>query len=265
MNITDLISKFKPLTSGKELIIVAGMPKSGTTAIAKLLGAATEKKVCSDPFYQLDVQGVNFRHALFSGALSLESLWRKNRRVFKGGIIKDPNFPLLLTQISDFLPESHIVSIVRDPRNNIRSILNRLKLPGNLNSEQLDMSGISPTWKNVLTGVMPDIPGNNYIELMAQRWKLSAEEFIKSDNIKSSIRYEDFNISKSASIMKLANELGYTNLANIDHLVDVQYQPRGDKSSSWLEFFGEKNLDIINEITGPILDEFGYQVDTDEC
>ena len=47
------------------LVISSGMQKSGTTAIAILLGAATGQTVCSDSFYRLSDMKVDFRKELY--------------------------------------------------------------------------------------------------------------------------------------------------------------------------------------------------------
>jgi hypothetical protein len=46
------------------------------------------------------------------------------------------------------------------------------------------------------------------------------------DNVRL-IRYEDFRANKKAEIEVLAKELGFTKLADISWLVDVQFQPKG--------------------------------------
>lgn len=252
--------QLRPMPKGKEIVVVAGMPKSGTTAIAKLLAAAAGRQVCSDPFYQLDQKKIKFREDLFSNHLTLESLWKGNRHIFLSGlIIKDPNFPFFISEISEFLPEAQFVSIVRDPRDNIRSVLNRLELPGQPLGVDLDSANVSSTWRNVLKGRYPNIPGQNYVEVLAWRWRLSAEAFLKHRDMCVEIRYEDFNLNKADSIAELGRQLGYVELYNIDHLVDVQYQPRGDHDVRWSSFFGEEYLNVIESVTGSIMREFGYK------
>jgi hypothetical protein len=41
--------------------------------------------------------------------------------------------------------------------------------------------------------------------------------------------------------------------------VDVQYQPRGDRGVSWLEFFGRENLRRIEGICGGRMAQLGYR------
>ena len=55
-------------------IIITGNPKSGTTAIAVLLGKATGKTVTSDVFYRLDRETGAFRERLFDEELTFHDL-----------------------------------------------------------------------------------------------------------------------------------------------------------------------------------------------
>ncbi|MBL3556712.1 MULTISPECIES: sulfotransferase family protein [Marinobacter] len=254
-----LLNKVVPLSSGKGKVIVAGMPKSGTTAIAKLLAEAAQETVCSDPFYKLDVKGVVYRDQLFRGELDLGSLWKEFRDVFNGEIIKDPNFPLFLKDLGTLFPEAKMVFIVRDPRENIRSILSRLKIAGDPAVSQQAVANLSGAWGNVLNGRSPDMPGDDFLEKMAWRWRVSAEHYLENEDNVRLIRYEDFRTNKKAEIEALAKDLGYTRLADISSLVDVQFQPKGVRSGSLEEFFGPHNLERIEHIVSPLMSRFGYE------
>ena len=65
----------EPMSTGNGVVILAGMQKSGTTAIAQLLGTASGQTVCSDPFYILSKKGIDFRKELYEKQLPLRSLW----------------------------------------------------------------------------------------------------------------------------------------------------------------------------------------------
>ncbi|PSF04854.1 sulfotransferase family protein [Marinobacter fuscus] len=249
-----------PMGRGKGRVIVAGMPKSGTTAIATLLAKAANVDVCSDPFHQLDTKKkVVFRDRLFSEDLSLESLWRQHRELFRGTVVKDPNFPLLLSQLKQFLPEAQFVFIVREPKDNIRSILSRLKIPGNPSEGSRLASEVPGTWGRVLNGTSPDMPGNDYLEKLAWRWRISAERYLENRDGVRLIRYEDFRRDKQNQINRLAEDVGLANLSDISALVDVQFQPKGKRPESIEEFFGKDNLGRIESIVEPFLADFGYE------
>lgn len=243
----------------RKLIIVAGMPKSGTTAIARLLGAAIQQRVCSDPFYQLDVLNIPFREQLFSGALDIGSLWRRYPAVFDGPVIKDPNFPLFLPQLKRSFRKARFVFIVRDPRDNLRSILNRVQLPGDPTLVPAELPGVAGAWRNVLMGRFPEVPGTDYLEHMAWRWRKSVEGYRERAAEIVLIRYEDFRADKYRAIEALSAQLGHAVKADISPLLDVQFQPRGKTDTDPLAFFGRDGLQRIETIVGPFLEEFGYE------
>ena len=262
MGLTNLRSRLTgnlPMTKGKGKVIVAGMPKSGTTAIASLLAEAAGVEVCSDPFHQLDSKGVSFRESLFSGALSLETLWRQHRSVFSGTVVKDPNFPLFFGELLQLFPNAQFVFIVRDPRDNIRSILSRLKIPGNPTEGNQHLGDMKGTWSRVLNGTSPEMPGSDYLEKMAWRWRISAERYFENQDRIHLIRYEDFRKDKKVRIEKLAGELGFQGLKDIASLVDIQFQPKGTRPSNLDDFFGIENLKRIDAIVRPVSKRFGYE------
>lgn len=255
-----LFDHFRPRPNPECRVVVAGMPKSGTTAIAKLLGEAIGEPVCSDPFFQLDQKiGSFYRDKLFDGTMQLSYLWTKYRGVFEGAVVKDPNFPLFLEELIGLFPEAHKVFIVRDPRDNIISILNRLRIDGKCEwSSELEDS-VNGAWRLLLAGRTPAMPGDDHLERMAWRWRRSAEEYLKFRDSIRLIRYEDFNVDKQHEIHGLARACGFSNLTDISSKVNVQFQPKGKKFDDWSEFFGQANLDRINTIVRPLLNEFGYE------
>ena len=254
-----LLNIFKPLRSGKKNVIVTGMQKSGTTAIAKLLGFATDEVVCSDPFYRLFRRnGFDPRPDLYSGDITLKQLWKKQQHFFPGTIIKDPDFVFLLPQIRAMFPKAKIVFIIRDPRDTIRSILNRLALPGNPAEKALNLDDIPVAWRDYIVGKSPSITGKNYIEILAKRWLMTTAVYFENEGHCLQIKYEEFYADKSEAIRKLAGKLGYESLHDIGHLVDVQYQPRGNPGVDWGDFFGHESLGAIEEITRPMLERLGY-------
>ena len=82
-------------------IIILGNKKSGTTAIAKLLGKATGKTVTSDVVFR--IRKKNFKERLYSRTLSFHDFIRKNKLYFSSDIIKDPNFTFFYDEILESL------------------------------------------------------------------------------------------------------------------------------------------------------------------
>ena len=259
LTLSNWIDRLRPMGTGSGMIIIAGMPKSGTTAIAKLLGIATGRSVCGDPFHRLGEQTkIDFREEIYGNKRPLQSIWREYRCFFSGTIIKDPNFSLLLPQVRTLFPNAQLVFIIRDPRDTIRSILNRLNLPGRPNGIDLDSTDIPPGWRKVLMGQTPKIEGKDYIEILSKHWVMSAQAYLEHRHSCLLIRHEDFEHTKTTAIYGLAALLGYPVVSDISDFVDVQYQPKGDSNVSWTEFYGEPSLKAIDRATAPTLEQFGY-------
>lgn len=244
---------------GAGKVIVAGMPKSGTTAIASLLGAAMGRSVVSDPFYQMDKNGIQFREPLFSGKLNIADVWMRHPEYFDGDVIKDPNFPLLFHDLSAFLPRAKKVCIFRDPRDNLRSLLNRVALPGNPQGVDLKETRVNKTWSMVLGGEIPKIPGSDYLEVLAWRWLYSFREMSAGAKGVEIIRYEDFNKDKLRTIYSLVRKMGFEVSADIGNAVDKNFQPPGKKDTDLHEFFGVEGLKKIEEICEEGIVGLGYE------
>ena len=137
-----------------EPIIILGNPKAGTTVIAALLSKATGKEVIIDPFIRIK-NNVNFRIKLQNKQVKLKNFIQKNKYYFSPEIIKSPYFIFIYEEMLECFPKAKLIFISREPRNNIRSILNRLKIPGNLQvlddyyKNQISNKG---AWKLVLEG-----------------------------------------------------------------------------------------------------------------
>ena len=142
----------------------------------------------------------------------------------------------------------------------MRSILNRLNLPGNLENERLHPSYIhlSPEWKLVIDGTWLGLSGTNYIEWLSERWKLMAQIYLNNSNKIELIRYEDFLTDKEQSIKNLACRIGLNPILDISDKVDIQYQPRGKQNVSWSDFFENKNLMRIEKRCSNLMKSFGY-------
>lgn len=240
-------------------ILVSGMPKSGTTAILKLLAESTGLTSGNDPFYQLDVLGVSFREDLYAERLSLSDLIRKNPAAFSGDVLKDPNFPFWTKDLKELFPTSKCVHLVRHPADNIRSILDRLNMNGSGDDEQIRKLGINGTWRSVLDGANPSINGENHIERLAKRWCRAIEGIPPIDSNNLVIKYEDFTKAKQDVIESIVAHFGFDVKRDVGKIVDVQFQPKGkSKAGTTARFFNESTYKKILAITAERRKELGY-------
>jgi len=242
-------------------VVVTGMPKSGTTVIVKLMGLASGKKAISDPFHALDQRGIRFRDELFSDEIQMSALVRSNPNAFRAVLVKDPNFIHLREQTVAAFPDAAWIFTVRDPRDNIRSILNRLDLPGD-SERLLDLPDrIGSTWRRVLEGKTPEVEGANPIETLACRWCLAVDAYQSAEVPMVISRYEEFVAAKEQAIGELCTAVGLEPRNSIGAHVDRQFQPKGNRSVRWSDFFAPRDLQRVAEICEDRMAALGYQTD----
>ena len=105
----------------KKPIFILGNPKSGTTVIGKLISKASNKSHTSD------IKSViyNSSQKLDSGLISLNYFIKNHKYEFSKEIIKEPSLSYHVEDLIETYPDSKFIWIVRNPFQNIRSILNR--------------------------------------------------------------------------------------------------------------------------------------------
>ena len=241
-------------------ILIFGNQKSGTSAITALLGEATRSSYTIDVYCHY----LGLEKEMLQGKIETRKLLEIVRYHFSKVIIKDPGFIFFYEELNSHFPESKKVFIYRDPRQNIRSILNRLNLPGHFHDldqgswEKLEAK--FPGWYLVLEGSLAGHKGKTYIETLALRWRRVMETYFNNKIDFVPIRYESFLSDKIGMIAHLAELLGLEVKENISPLKDLQFQPKGNKNISLEAFFGSKNLRIIEEICGKIMIDVGYDL-----
>jgi hypothetical protein len=239
-------------------LIILGVQKSGTTAIAALIGKATGMRVATDFIHQST--SIEYLRTLFDNR-AFGDFVRRNRYYFASDIIKDPGLTFFSEELVEYFPRGRFIFIARDPRDNIRSILNRVNLPGkSVAPDQTHWSSLQngESWQMIVEGQLPVVSGNTCIEKLAHRWNLGVELYLKHRDKMHLIRYEDFLQDKVGSISKLLIELGLEPHYSIVDWVDVQFQPRGNREVTWENFFGRQNLERIEAICGDQMARFGY-------
>lgn len=152
-------------------ILIFGNQKSGTSAITTLLGEATGLSYTIDIFCLY----ANLEEQILAGQNSFDELLHKGRYYFSKDIIKDPGLTFFYSELRTRFPQAKRVFILRDPRQNIRSILNRLGLPGHLQDLSAEdwhrVRRDTPSWLPVLDGRLAGHHGRTHIETLALRCK----------------------------------------------------------------------------------------------
>ncbi len=249
-------NSFYSLKSTK--LIVLGNQKSGTTAIASLIAQATDLSSMLDspllwePNYS----------KIVTNQINLSQLINSNKYYFSKNIIKEPNLTFLFDRLKGIYPaEVKYLFIIRDPRDNIRSILNRIKVSGNLDNISAYKNKFSAHENVIFDKKIMSYQYDNYIEQLAERWVSSAKIYFANQTIFHLVKYEDFNSNKIEFIYKLCETLNFKIKNDISSKVEIKYQPMGNNSSSWEEFFGSKNLTKINEICKYYISKVDYRID----
>ncbi|MEX1214257.1 sulfotransferase [Saccharospirillum sp.] len=255
------IDSFSGALAKAEPIVILGNQKTGSTAIAALLAEATEQSVTLD--LQRAIADVGWQLCVKYGVAKFEEVAYKYKEDFCRKIIKEPSLTYFYDEMVELTPNAKFVFIQRNPFQNIRSILNRLKIPGYLSEIQFDdwqELRKTPVWRLALDSSWLGRPKGSYIEGLAHRWDVAARTYLDSKDNFISIRYEDFLINKQVSIESLAHQLGLKAHKNIGEIVDVQRQPKGNRSISVEEFFGESNQEIIRNICCDSARKLGYDL-----
>ena len=128
-------------------IFILGNQKSGTSAIAALLGKLTNKKASIDLFYS------GFYYNFFlkwkQKQITTSKFIKINRLEFSADIIKEPHLSVFYEELMKEFPQSKFIMIVRNPLDIFRSILDRLDIDGNKNYlEENDRRKIFHSWNS---------------------------------------------------------------------------------------------------------------------
>ena len=183
-------------TVNRQPLIFLGKGKSGTTAIAALFAEATGKTVALD-IPALFIDGLR---PILLGRSNLSDVIERERLAFSHDIIKQPTLTWFFDELRECFPAAKFVMIVRDPRDNIRSVLNRMAVPGDLDDLSPEMvDNIHGGWRwHFAEPWLLGLTGRNYIELSANRWNLATDVYRSHPDQMLLVRYEDFMADKVA-------------------------------------------------------------------
>ncbi len=246
-----------PLPPDHNPVFVLGHQKAGTSVIAAVLGEYSGLQATIDlkqEIRDLLIPGI------VTGDAKLDELIKRNRDEFAVPIVKHPNLTLIYPALRQRFPASRFVFVVRDPRDNIRSILDRLTLPGDSPEISADRwHEIPKPWRLILGEGQPDRSRHTYLEAVADRWAAMVRVYVDNDADMSLIRYEDFRAAKVPTITALAAALGLPAATDISTSVNHQYQGKGaNRDVPFVEFFGAENLSRIERQCRPEMLAMGY-------
>jgi hypothetical protein len=234
-------------------VLVLGNQKTGSTAIAKLLAHRGQLRAATDlhPLQSATVQVEN-------DPASVARLVQRLRYYFRRELVKENELTVATDALLDVLPRARPVFVVRHPVHNIRSILDRVNLPGRPHPfEDLALSGDG--WERIVRGRDYGIEADDHITALALRWARTTEMYRRHPDRLHLVRYEDFVADKLGTINALAAQLGVEPKADIEPLLDVPFQPRGDhRSTPPRDVFSDRALAIIHERCADGMDALNY-------
>lgn len=241
-------------------ILIFGNQKSGTSAVTALLGEATGLSYTIDVFCLYD----DLEERLLQHQASLDELLDRARFYFSRQIIKEPGLTFFYPELCTRFPNSQQVFVLRNPYENIRSILNRANLPGDLEDLQDShwqyIKEKLPYWYVVFDGTLAGHRGQTYIETLALRCRRVFEVYLTCQTSVIPIWYESFKEKKVETINQLAGQLHLPIKQDITKIQDTQFQPKGNSSLDMKTFFGLKNIERIRKICGEASLAVGYKL-----
>jgi len=240
-------------TPNEAPVLVFGNQKSGTSAIAGLLSEATGKRLITD-FAGAQEPYIG---ELIRGDLSIAKYVKRNAWAFSAPIVKEPGLTFVAPALMTHFEKSRAVVVLRNPWQNIRSILERVDVSGDADRLIPGQRRLNRTWRSILAGSDLGLAPARYIDILAQRWVKAAEIAGALGDRAQIIRYEDFSRDKRETIEALAHDLGLPVVADISEKLDHQFQPRGHGADP-KEFFGQ-NYERIAAICGAKAAQFGYE------
>jgi len=240
-------------TPNEAPLLVFGNQKSGTSVIAGLLAEATGKRLITD-FAGAQEPYIG---ELIRGDISIANYVRRNAWAFSAPIVKEPGLTFVAPALMTHFKESRAVMVLRNPWQNIRSILERVDVRGDADKLIPGQRRLNRTWRSILAGSDLGLPPAHYIDILAQRWLKAAEIAETLGERAKIIRYEDFSRHKRETIETLARDLGLPVVADISEKLDHQFQPRG-RGADPKAFFGQ-NYERIEAICGAKAKQLGYE------
>jgi hypothetical protein len=237
-------------------VLIFGNQKSGTSAVAGLLSAATGVPATSDFVGAREP----FIGRVIRGDVPVSRFIRQNAWAFSRPIIKEPGLTFIAEPVMDYLGVPRAVFIVRNPWSNIRSVLNRLGLAGHVERLALwERLRFNRTWQQILRSGPTGHGELGVVEALAQRWNCAADVYQSTQHRYYLVRYEDFCADKGMMIRSIAEAFGLRVTNDISALEDYAFQPRGKPNVNLPRFFGPRNMARIEQICGERARAFGYQ------
>ena len=241
----------------REALFVFGNQKSGTTAIAALLS----NYAGLSPTLDIKTMTVVEYAALRLGLLSIDRFTRRHAVEFSRDLVKEPSLTFHFDALARVFPLDRSIFVVRDPRENVRSILDRLALPGDIDGLPAESARAMPVaWQRGLDGTLLASTRTDVAGVLAERWLKAVDVYMANRDRMILVRYEDFALNKLGVIATVAEELGLSQRGTIENDLDRAFQPPGrNRVAGWQSFLSRENVRSIEEVCAGPMSYFGYE------
>lgn len=252
------LSTVAPLPPDHNPVFILGHQKAGTSAIAGLLGQHTGLPVTID--LKQEIRDLIIPR-IVEGKATIDQLIDRNRDAFAVPIVKHPNLTLIYPVVRQRFPSSKFVFVVRDPRDNFRSIFDRLGLSGTeAEIGEAEWEALPRPWRLILGEGRPGWDRSSHLDALSDRWTDMVDTYESAADTMILVRYEDFAAAKESTIGDLASQLGLPGSDDIGDSVDRPFQRQGaNRHTHFADFFSADNLSRIEKGCTPHMQRLGYQ------
>jgi hypothetical protein len=227
----------------KPRVIILGHQKSGTTAIATLIAKRASLSYTAD--IVRSHQHYHDWDSLHKKEIELSSFCKKYKYEFSKNLLKEPELSFFYNDLTMQFPTSKFIFVLRNPFDNIKSILSRLKIN---NMKELKESTTYrnevakfPMWKNILGDI------DNPIPALCKRWNTLVDIYEANKENIYLLKYEDFSKNKTNVIDELCDYADVQHVNDINGLVNLQYQKKGSRISN-ANFFRDEDIILIKSL-----------------
>lgn len=229
-------------------IFVVGHPRSGTTAIAELLGRHTGLRTIAEVGW-----ATRHIHDIFNNKLTLRTFLQMYSYEFSYPIIQTPGMTVILHRLKESFPNSRIVYIVRDPRDVICSVISLSNRTDSNDRAIHDPQFI--LFQNQWLGITTDNP----IASLAHRWNYCLNEGDRTPDVLF-LRYEDFCSNKHDFITQLAQLLSLVGKADISGETEKQFRGVGKirGAARWKQMLSPSDVSTVESICKQGMQKHGY-------
>lgn len=205
------------LTPNNPRHLIFGVQKSGTSVIANTLAYCSKQSLTLDHknLWPILTTPKSERFEF------IERQFRMHPITLGSTFLKEPCMTLFPELFAQFRTETCLL-VIRDPLQTARSILDRLGVP--IDAETINLDSIPPAWQGLF--IRSSNSETPFIRLI-EYWRMCMEnDFWGRSNV-IIIQYEDFIRNPEDEVASILNRLNMTKKRPASHIINVQVQPRG--------------------------------------